>query len=257
VARKLFLGLGFAFLFGLSLLGSPPTVLQPNTGSYSAAEVAEITTAINALDAILGDTTLGPNKKLGEYLWATSLDFAAYTAGLLAGRGYTTRLVAQAGWPDGRHVWVLVGIPVAGKLAWTPVEATPAPGEPQRVLGSLPLRADESGQLWFSNAYLHPSDEISLPANLPPIAQASFAPSRGMVGAAMTFLGTSSRDPDGEILHYLWTFGDGTTGRGSKIDHSYVEPEVYMTTLTVIDNRGASQTVEIHFTVGKSCSCGG
>lgn len=211
---------------------------------------------------ILGDTTLGCNRKLGEHRWATSLNFAAYTAGLLASRGYMTRLVAQAGWADGQHAWVLVGVPLAGKLAWIPVEATPAAAEVQRILGRLPLRTDAGGQLWFDGAYLHPADEISLPANLFPGARVNFTPSKGKTGVAMTFLGDGARDPDGEILHYRWTFGDGTTGKGHKVDHTYAAPGIHTLALTVIDSRGASHTVVLPFTVeGEAekteCGCGG
>jgi hypothetical protein len=262
MARKLLLSLGPILLLGLPLLGSPPVVLQPNTGSYGAVEVAGITTEINALNGILSDVTFACNRKLGEYRWATSLDFAAYTVGLLASRGYMTRLVAQAGWADGQHAWVLVGIPLGGRVAWIPVEATPAAGEVQRVLGRLPLRTDGDGQLWFDDAYLHPADEISLPANLSPVARVNFAPSKGKTGVAMTFLGDGARDSDGEILHYLWAFGDGTTGKGHKVNHTYAALGIYTLSLTVIDNRGASHTVTLPFTVeGEAektdCGCGG
>jgi len=86
-----------------------PVVLQPDASAYSAAELADLNAGIDSLQALLADPALGSQKGLGEYRWTTSLEFAAYTTGALSGRGYETRLVAQTGWPDGRHAgssWV-------------------------------------------------------------------------------------------------------------------------------------------------------
>src|SRR5437764_15427173 len=47
-------------------------------------------------------------------------------------------------------------------------------------------------------------------ANAPPTASFTATPS----GLAVAFDGTASKDPDGTIASYAWTFGDGTTGTG-------------------------------------------
>jgi hypothetical protein len=243
-----------------------PVVLQPNATAYSSTELADLNSAIGSLQTLLADPALGSQKGLGEYRWTTSLEFAAYTAGTLSERGHETRLVAQAGWPDGRHVWVLVGVPLSsGRTAWVPVEATPRAGERQYGLGSIPLRTSAGGQLEFDGAYLLLTDEISLPPNSAPVAQINFTPSKGTPLVSMTFLGSGSRDPDGEIIRYVWSFGDGTTSRGQKVVHTYADARAYLLTLTVVDNRGASRTAEIQFVVeapgappapSGSCGCG-
>jgi PKD repeat protein len=54
------------------------------------------------------------------------------------------------------------------------------------------------------------------------------------------FNGTASGDPDGSISGYAWNFGDGGTGSGSTIAHTYPAAGSYSATLTVTDNSGAT-----------------
>jgi len=45
-------------------------------------------------------------------------------------------------------------------------------------------------------------------------------PYTGLVNVAITFDGTGSVDPGGEIVSYEWDFGDGSTG--AVTSHSYI-----------------------------------
>ncbi|MBK8756846.1 MAG: PKD domain-containing protein [Actinomycetales bacterium] len=58
----------------------------------------------------------------------------------------------------------------------------------------------------------------------------------------MGYDGSSSSDPDGSIVGYAWTFGDGTTGTGPVVSKTYTAPGNYQVTLTVTDNRGGIAT---------------
>jgi hypothetical protein len=81
--------------------------------------------------------------------------------------------------------------------------------------------------------------------NQPP--SASFA--KSCVEATCDFDASGSRDPDGSIVSYAWTFGDGGTGSGLTPSHSYPATGDYTVTLTVTDNLGdtgqASDTVSV------------
>ncbi len=54
------------------------------------------------------------------------------------------------------------------------------------------------------------------------------------------FDGTLSYDPDGQIVSYLWNFGDGGAGTGSQVTHNYKQDGTYTVSLTVVDNQGSS-----------------
>jgi len=67
-------------------------------------------------------------------------------------------------------------------------------------------------------------------------------PYEGLVGGEITFDGSGSSDSDGEIVEYLWDFGDGSTGAGSNPTHTYSEADTYTVTLTVVDDSDESST---------------
>jgi PKD repeat protein len=73
--------------------------------------------------------------------------------------------------------------------------------------------------------------------NLPPKAIIS-GPTSGLVGETLSFSGANSSDDDGRIVSYAWDFGDGTTGSGLNVTHSYSTDGSYTVTLTVTDNGG-------------------
>jgi len=65
-------------------------------------------------------------------------------------------------------------------------------------------------------------------------------PYEGLVNEEISFDGLSSTDNDGEIVEYLWDFGDGNTGAGVSPTHIYSEANTYTVTLTVVDDSDAS-----------------
>ncbi len=58
----------------------------------------------------------------------------------------------------------------------------------------------------------------------------------------VTFDASLSTDVDGTIVTYSWDFGDGTTGAGKVLSHTFTAAATanFTVTLTVIDDRGAS-----------------
>jgi len=59
-----------------------------------------------------------------------------------------------------------------------------------------------------------------------------------------------SIDPDGEIVAFEWTFGDGAHGEGSTTTHVYSTAGTYRVMLTATDNQGAKQGAERSITAG-------
>ncbi|UCF10061.1 MAG: redoxin domain-containing protein [Candidatus Bipolaricaulota bacterium] len=60
---------------------------------------------------------------------------------------------------------------------------------------------------------------------------------------AVTFDGSSSTDPEGSIVRYLWSFGDGTSGSGERVTHTYADAGSYIVELVVYDDRGVSDSL--------------
>jgi subtilisin family serine protease/PKD repeat protein len=63
------------------------------------------------------------------------------------------------------------------------------------------------------------------------------------VGVPIQFTGAASSDPDGFIVSYSWSFGDGTApASGISPSHTYAAAGNYIASLTVTDNDGHSRT---------------
>ena len=90
--------------------------------------------------------------------------------------------------------------------------------------------------------------------NLPPTAVASASPLSGPAPLLVSFDGTASSDPEGDPLHYAWTFGDGNTGSGAMPSHEYLFPGIYSVALVVTDDFGNDDfdTLEITVTAGNN-----
>ena len=85
----------------------------------------------------------------------------------------------------------------------------------------------------------------------PPVASFTYTPANPVVDQEATFDASTSYDLDGEIVSYVWNFGDGSTGEGKAIIHSYVTEGNYRVELTVFDNDGKSSSTSETVTVVK------
>ena len=87
--------------------------------------------------------------------------------------------------------------------------------------------------------------EFNPSSNRWPIADAG--PDRvATSGLPITFDASGSVDPDGTIATYAWDFGDGATGAGLSVTHTFTGGTDRTVTLTVTDNAGA-QDVDTAF----------
>ncbi len=85
--------------------------------------------------------------------------------------------------------------------------------------------------------------------NQPPVARVAAFKANGGQESTVILDASQSTDTDGRIVRYQWLFGDGTTGSGREVEHTFPKVDLYTVTLLVADDRGAthmvSQSVDI------------
>jgi OOP family OmpA-OmpF porin len=79
-------------------------------------------------------------------------------------------------------------------------------------------------------------------AAMAPTPRASATPSSGMPPLTVE-LRAVGNDTDGSVVKYLWDFGDGTTGEGQNVTHTYATAGRYEPRVTVTDNSGLTGSV--------------
>ncbi len=87
------------------------------------------------------------------------------------------------------------------------------------------------------------------PSPKPPNAVAKANPTNGQAPLAVQFKGSDSTDPDGTIVSYAWTFGDGGTSNVADPAHTYNTAGTYNAKLTVTDNDGKTDDDTVTVTV--------
>ncbi len=85
---------------------------------------------------------------------------------------------------------------------------------------------------------------------IPPVAMIAAVPMELNESGTVSFSADESSDQNGEIISYEWDFGDGRTGTGVNVDHTYTRSGEYTATLMVNDNDGLSATNGVSIAVG-------
>ncbi|MDJ0805370.1 MAG: PKD domain-containing protein [Gammaproteobacteria bacterium] len=91
-------------------------------------------------------------------------------------------------------------------------------------------------------------DPVDVVVNDPPTAD-SAGPYTASVGEPINFDGSGSSDPDGSIVSYLWTFGDGASASTESPTHTYTAAGTYPVTLTVTDDDNARDSASTSATI--------
>lgn len=104
--------------------------------------------------------------------------------------------------------------------------------------------------------------EVVEALNRAPTARFTFSPYWVFALQDATFDASESTDPDGEIVQYLWDFGDGSSDEGMIVTHSFPfgpnnNPWMATVTLTVVDEAGKTSTTYKQINVRGCGSCSG
>lgn len=94
-----------------------------------------------------------------------------------------------------------------------------------------------------------PEDE---PVNQAPVAVIETDVTSGTAPLVVDFSGLSSYDPDGDIVNFVWDFGDTWDSSDPSGTHTYDLPGIYEMILTVMDDAGATdeQSITIQVDTG-------
>jgi len=200
------------------------TVTATDNGGFTGA--ASATEMVNDRPPIATITSVAPNP---------------------ANTGQTVTVMFTATDPDGTMSSIMVtwGDGTSTSLAGTATSATHSYANTGNALSenfTITVTAtDNSGSTGSASA----SETIN---DRPPVAVIA-SPSSAPVNTSVTFDGTGSTDPDGTVVAWAWTFGDGTTGTGSVVTHSYSTTGTFNVTLTVTDNSGNTGVATTQITI--------
>ena len=89
-----------------------------------------------------------------------------------------------------------------------------------------------------------------------PVAAFRTVPLGGFAPLSVSFDGSGSTDPDGEVVAWNWDFGDGEQGSGRVAGHTYESAGSYPVKLTVTDSDGAKDSVQFDYQVQSQATLG-
>lgn len=119
--------------------------------------------------------------------------------------------------------------PVPPAPAPNPIPVPSEPPVPITPLPPTPIGGDDNPPGGGGNFF----------PNVPPIANAG-ADQNAKRLSILNFDASGSMDSNGNIISYLWNFGDGTSAEGMQVSHAYQSVGSFLVQLTVTDSGGLS-----------------
>ncbi len=87
-----------------------------------------------------------------------------------------------------------------------------------------------------------------------PLASATASPAAGPAPLTVLFSGGAIDPQERQIVSYAWDFGDGTSGAGASIEHTYTRVGEYLAKLTVTNSAGLPAVATVLVTVNPAGS---
>lgn len=233
----------FALSFGVT---ATPDAISQDGGSSS-------TIALRAFD-VNGKPKSGVTFRLDIFVGTTPVDYG----------GLSTKSVTTNG--DGRATAVYTA-PAPQPAGSNLPSCSPSIFSYSLPGGCVRIVATPIGSGFFSQnnqgveIHLIPMGVI-LPPAFTPTARFSFTPSAPSANspvafnAALSCAGSSDGTATGcaasgqSLVSYVWNFGDGSSGSGQTVSHSFATAQTYNVTLTVTNDRGIAASTTQPITVG-------
>lgn len=177
-------------------------------------------------------------------LWAYDREVGgSITGGLVyTGQSYPTTYQDAYFFGDyvSKRLWTLT-FDASGRLTRAPEKG----GFASEIGGPVKLATGPGGDIVFGDLYSGTIHRLTYtPGNRPPTAEATTTTDPDT--RTVTFDASRSSDLDGDALSYAWDFGDGTTGTGIRVSHTYTPGDSTLTArLTVSDSVGNQASTDI------------
>jgi len=143
-------------------------------------------------------------------------------------------------------------LPNSSGCSYTDVATSPSQNQVYYVWDDIGLNGG-TWEVYCNMGETGPPPPPPPPPTGEPVALFSYSPASGSPPLTVTFDGSSSYDQDGTITAYSWNFGDGSSGSGRVVTHTYNSGGSFTARLTVTDNEGktgsASHTVNVIQTI--------
>ncbi len=82
-----------------------------------------------------------------------------------------------------------------------------------------------------------------------PLDEVNLSVDEGPAPLTVNFDGSASTAVNGTIVTYEWDFGDGSTGTGANVSHTYTQPGEYFASLNVTDSNGNVNLVPLLYLI--------
>ncbi len=214
-----------------NLLPPPAAIVQIGDTRANPGETAGLPLLIhNASNLGSIDLELRYNQSVVRVTNATPADFEVLIPNLEQNATGFVKLVAFQAENPGLNGTIV--------LAYLELTALGAPGETSTLNLTVVKLTDVEPECRDI-----PSETMNgtFTINRPPVADAGPDLVASRNGTAR-FNASGSFDPDGEIITYLWDFGDGGNATGCVVNHTYTAIGTFIVTLTVTDDTGAAAT---------------
>lgn len=99
---------------------------------------------------------------------------------------------------------------------------------------------DEDGNAWVS-----PAQAVTVTGSPVVDTTVTAVATAEVTDQTVTLDASGSRTEEGKIVSYEWDFGDGTTGDGVRVEHTYAQPSKYQVTLTVTTDEGLTGSTRL------------
>ncbi|HST25025.1 MAG TPA: PKD domain-containing protein [Gaiellaceae bacterium] len=113
------------------------------------------------------------------------------------------------------------------------------PATSAQLDNTIGVAVDSQGSLFVADFN---NNRLRRIENKLPIVDLNAAPSSGQAPLTVSFDGSHSSDPDGSIVSYQWSFGDGASASGATVSHRYSAGS-YTAKLTITDDSGGTASV--------------